>query len=336
MLLLSPTIPQFKANLHSHSTRSDGRLSPEAMKAAYREQGYAILAVTDHESPMDHSALNDANFLMLTGYEAYIRPDKNAAYDIFAPEVHLNLIARDPHNRTLIGYDPPFCKYLSRDEQEALPKSALIGPRAYTTDYINAFIRDANKHGYLVFYNHPVWSMESEERILSYDGVVSMEMFNGNSDSKNHLEYNGALYNALLRNGKRWFVHGADDNHNTHPFTDPRNDSFRAATMILCEDLTYDAVIRAIENGDMYATEGPRFNELRIDGDQLTVRCSEAMHITCHNGSKRPPMACANNGEVLTQATFTVDPRSPFVRISITDRDGRRADTRAYFPEEWA
>ena len=40
--------PQYKANLHSHSTLSDGCLTPEEMAAAYREQGYSILAITDH------------------------------------------------------------------------------------------------------------------------------------------------------------------------------------------------------------------------------------------------------------------------------------------------
>ncbi len=335
MLLISPHIRQFKANLHSHSTFSDGRLTPEALKEAYRAHGYRILAITDHESPRDHTALSDDDILMLTGYEAYIRPDKNAAYDIFAPEVHLNLIARDPHNHTLIGYNAPYCKYLTAQEQDALPKSELTQTREYTAAYVNAFIRDAASHGYLVFYNHPVWSMEDEERIQSYDGIVSMEMFNGNSDSKNHLEYNAALYHALLRRGKRWFVHGADDNHNVHPFGDPACDSFRGATMILCDTLSYDAVIAAIERGDMYATEGPTVDELRIDGDRLYVRCSPATVITCHNGSKRPPSVCMRAGETVTEAVFPMDPRSPFVRVSIVDADGKRAETRAYFPEEW-
>jgi len=335
MVLISDQIRQYKANLHCHSTLSDGRLTPEELKDAYRAHGYQILAITDHESPRNHSELNGPDFLTLTGYEAYIRPDKQAAYDIFAPEVHLNLIARRPDTVTLIGYHPPYCKYLTAEQQQALEKSALCGERDYSAEYINRFIREANACDYLVFYNHPVWSMESEERILSYEGIVSMEMVNGNSDSRNHLEYNGHLYNTLLRHGKRWFVHGADDNHNVHPFSAPENDSFRAATMILCEELRYDAVMEAIAHGAMYATEGPRFEELRIEGDKLYVRCSEVAVITCHNGSKRPPSLCAEDGGTVTEATFSIDPRSPFVRVSVCDRQGKRADTRAYFPEEW-
>src|SRR5689334_277988 len=38
----------YRGNLHTHSTRSDGRQAPEAVIAAYREQGYDFLALTDH------------------------------------------------------------------------------------------------------------------------------------------------------------------------------------------------------------------------------------------------------------------------------------------------
>ena len=38
----------YKGNLHTHSTNSDGRLSPEEVIGLYREEGYDFLALTDH------------------------------------------------------------------------------------------------------------------------------------------------------------------------------------------------------------------------------------------------------------------------------------------------
>ena len=35
---ISPDLPQFKANLHSHSNLSDGKLTPEAMAEAYKSR----------------------------------------------------------------------------------------------------------------------------------------------------------------------------------------------------------------------------------------------------------------------------------------------------------
>ena len=58
-----------KGNLHSHSTRSDGKLTPEEMKNLYKSRGYSILCCTDHEIMIGHHDLTDDDFLMLTGFE---------------------------------------------------------------------------------------------------------------------------------------------------------------------------------------------------------------------------------------------------------------------------
>ena len=48
MILLDSAKPFYKANFHLHTTNSDGRRSPEEVIALYREQGYDVLAITDH------------------------------------------------------------------------------------------------------------------------------------------------------------------------------------------------------------------------------------------------------------------------------------------------
>ena len=81
MYLISPYKKQFKANLHCHSVISDGKLTPEQLKNAYKENGYSVLAITDHEVPCSHQEISDSEFLMLTGYETYIRPNPDCRYD---------------------------------------------------------------------------------------------------------------------------------------------------------------------------------------------------------------------------------------------------------------
>ena len=39
----------YKANLHCHSTNSDGKATPEQLKEEYMKQGYSVIAYTDHE-----------------------------------------------------------------------------------------------------------------------------------------------------------------------------------------------------------------------------------------------------------------------------------------------
>ena len=334
MYLICPDVPQFKANLHCHSIHSDGRLTPQVLKNAYKSRGYQILAITDHECPMTHTDLSEPDFLMLTGYEAHIRPNATGRYDAYQSEIHMNLFARDPQNTTLICCDPRYSKYLSPEQLAAVPKAGSSRPREYTTQYINEFIQTAKDNGYIVSYNHPVWSMESQERIISYEGFFSMEIVNYGSYIINNMEYNGPLYDQLLRSGKRLYVHAGDDDHNYVPLEDPKSDSFGAATMILADKLTYDAVFSAMEKGRMYATTGPTFREISFDGETVHVVCSEVLAIYCHFGSKAPVHARAIQGQSLTCADLQVDKNCRYIRISIVDQYGRHADTRAFFRDE--
>jgi len=334
--LICPDHKQYKANLHCHSHLSDGHLSPEALKELYKSHGYDILAITDHERPRCHQHLADPDFLMITGYECYIRPDKNARYNPYSEEVHLNLFARNPQNTIMICYNEPFCKYLIRDNAlgEIVSRAGSERPREYTAEYIDEYIRTAKENGYIVAYNHPYWSMEDEAMLLAHEGCFSMEICNYGSYVMNGLEYCGAQYDKLLYHGKRIFCHGADDNHNEYPVDHPHNDSFGAFTMIMPQEFTYDGVISAMENGQMYASMGPVFKEVSIEGDRLHVECSDVAHIFLYNGGKKPGRAHAAPGESLTSADFVIDKRARYVRVSIKDAQGRWADTRGFFRDE--
>ena len=46
--VLLPETGYYKANLHCHTTIFDGKLTPEETKRVYQEQGYSIIAFTDH------------------------------------------------------------------------------------------------------------------------------------------------------------------------------------------------------------------------------------------------------------------------------------------------
>lgn len=71
----------YKANLHAHTTLSDGCLSPEEVKEAYRAKGYSVLAFTDHEALIDHADLCDDTFIALNGYETAVKSKKRRTDD---------------------------------------------------------------------------------------------------------------------------------------------------------------------------------------------------------------------------------------------------------------
>lgn len=334
MQYISPESSQFKANLHSHSCLSDGTLTPEAMVSAYKERGYSILAITDHEAPYDHSDLSSEDFLLLTGYEIYVRPSPKCEFDAFKPEIHVNLLAKEPHNTAFVAFDPNFCKYMPMEVAAGREKRGNIGPRRYEREYIRSVIHEAVKAGYLVTYNHPNWSMEEPEEILHYDGFFSLEIFNTGSQTINGHESNIGLYDRLLRHGMRPFVHGADDNHNKHPFDHVLNDSFGAWTMIMARELSYGAVIEALEKGDFYASTGPAITELSFEGGEVLLRCSDAQRVIMNISPKRAVNACAEPGGVINEARFQIPDYAPYVYFTVMAADGRSAHTRAFTREE--
>ena len=157
MYLLPNTKKQYKANLHTHSTYSDGILTPEELKEKYKGEGYAILAITDHELCLDHSDLNDDDFLTLTSYEIATNTPNS---DRFTKKTyHMNLISKDPKNTKQVFFHPD---QLGR-RKDLYEEVECDGykEREYSVECMNAVIKEANENGYLVSYNHPTWSMQN-------------------------------------------------------------------------------------------------------------------------------------------------------------------------------
>lgn len=57
----------YKGNLHTHTTLSDGRISPEEAIRVYRERGYSFLAITDHK--IFYPGAEEDGFVLLGGTE---------------------------------------------------------------------------------------------------------------------------------------------------------------------------------------------------------------------------------------------------------------------------
>jgi len=61
----------YKASLHAHTTLSDGDSNLPALATKYRQLGYQVLAVTDHEKSNDVNGFSDSSFLLINGMETH-------------------------------------------------------------------------------------------------------------------------------------------------------------------------------------------------------------------------------------------------------------------------
>ena len=94
----------YKANLHCHTTVSDGKRTPEEIKELYMRNGYSIVAYTDHEVLIpQHEKLSDEHFLALNAHELELIEPGNGREHKERQRCHLCIIALEPDNITQVS-----------------------------------------------------------------------------------------------------------------------------------------------------------------------------------------------------------------------------------------
>ncbi len=333
-ILLDPNKKYFKANLHCHSTYSDGKASVETLKEEYKKRGYSIVAFTDHEFVVDNSRLDDDEFLTITSCEVAIKEFSNQSTlkNLHMRVCHLNFYALDQHNTLTPCYASVYNHFAS-EENKPLIRFDGEYERRYSTDGINEMIRIANERGFIVSYNHPTWSLENATDYLGYENLFAVEIYNHSCVHLGLLDDEHAL-DDFLRAGKKLFCTAADDNHNGKGFQAPYTDSFGGWVWINAEKLDYATIMNALQRGDFYASTGPQIFSLIQDGDVVKVQTSPCRKISLSTKSRRAQTVFAEPNNTLDSAEFTLSPTDGYFRIRVVDEQGNTAYSQAYFLNE--
>ena len=331
--LISDSGNFYKANLHCHSTISDGRLTPEQLKKAYMEHGYSILAYTDHDALIGHNDLTDENFLALNGFEVEITEGMGD----MGKDCHICFVALKPDNLIQPCYHRTEYMYTNEKnyrDQVLFDESKPDFERIYSPECISQMMKEGRDNGFFVTYNHPTWSMETYNEYSKYEHMHAMEICNYGCVAYGWPEYNEKEYDEMLRCGKRIFCISADDNHNCHPPQSRHYDSFGGFIMVKAERLEYKTVTDALLAGNFYASQGPEIYDLWLEDEKLYITCSNASSIVLGTGRRRVKAVYRENGEALTKACFDIKKEDIYVRITVTDHSGLHANNNAYFTDE--
>lgn len=322
---------QYKANLHTHTTVSDGTSTPEQVKEFYKAHGYSIIAFTDHEVLVEHSDLNDENFLSITGCE-YANTDVNDKQWHFKTTCHLNFLAKQSDNTTQICYNPaPLKKFVDDEYIKNVKYHGEIFEREHTVECVNHVIAEANKHGFLVAMNHPWWSMEGFNIFSQYEGCFAVEVFNTACASMDGFyEFNPFIYDELLRMGKKVFPIAADDMHHLKADGKFEPEALGGFNMISSPSLSYSDVMTAIENGDFYASTGPIINEIYVEDGTLILEVEPCSAVFFRTVSRHGKYVYNPDGSTVTRASFRFRENDEYVYASVKSADGKWAITRAY------
>lgn len=319
----------YKANLHCHTTVSDGAWTPEEVKKKYMERGYSVIAYTDHDVMIPHPELADENFLPLNAYEMEINEPKDPENPRKRKTCHLCFIAKSPKiTRQVCWHREKYAAIGNAKDYHHLVDFDSSLPdyeREYTHECINDMIKKGREAGFFVTYNHPTWSLESYPQYIGYEGMNAMEICNYSCLAVGFNDYNPRVYDDILSSGKRIFCIAADDNHNKD------EDSFGGFTVIKAENLEYECITSALEAGNFYASQGPEIKELWYEDGKIHITCSPVAKIFFNTGGRNAKLAEAKNGESITEAEFDVKPEYGYVRLTVVDREGYPANTNAYF-----
>lgn len=319
--LLPEGLHFYKANLHCHSTYSDGKFTPERLKEEYSKRGYQIIAFTDHNVYRNHSALNDDNFLALAAMEADINAviPEGSSWGMM-PTYHINFFDTKPDYRV--------------DEKLALKQPE----QNYNLGFVNEYVKSMKDLGFIACYNHPYWSMQNYDDFKGLKGFWAMEVYNHGCQGDGLYGYHPQAYDEMLRTGQHLCCVAADDNHNREPFESGLFDSFGGYVMIAAKELTYSCVIDALKQGRFYScvapdghSEAPEIYSLTMDDNTLSIKCSPCDKIFVKTKSRNCYRAAANYGEVLTEAKFEIDPSEEYIHVEINDGHGRHTHTNAVY-----
>ncbi|MBQ2841298.1 MAG: PHP domain-containing protein [Oscillospiraceae bacterium] len=331
----------YKANLHCHSTVSDGRWTPEEIKERYMEKGYSVVAYTDHNIMYPHNGLCDESFVALNGVEFGVNnivdgKPKNK----FRKNCDLCMIALSSENifqpcwnkeeNVPASWDAAAAKIMDKHlAMCSFDESRPSFKMRYDPSVINAMIDEGRNCGFFVTHNHPTWSREEYSDYIKYENMHAMEIYNNDSASIGHDEHNAKIYDEQLKAGKRLYCIATDDNHNKPE----KPDSFGGFTMIKAERLEYSTITDALLKGNFYASEGPIIESLYFEDGKVYISTAPAQAIFITKPGKNVAVKKAEEN-FIDNACFEIEDDDIYFFITVVGEDGKKGYTNAYFTED--
>ena len=329
----------YKANLHVHTDISDGAITPEEAKEGYKSHGYSVLAYTDHEVFVPHNDLTDGDFLAINAVELAINDNWPGGFK-FNKTYHLNLYARS-QDKTECCCSTGESIFLEKSKAYA-SEQTLNNPyrKFHSVRAINDLIERATSDGFMVCYNHPVWSLHNYSDYSGLKGLWGIEVYNTASARGGYVD-TVQPFEDLLREGACPIPVAADDAHRLN------GNAYGGWTMIKSETLDYDNIIASLERGDCYSSTGPEIKELYIENGVVHMNVSDAVFVFLATDKRYTKSQHGTDDKPIREIAFDISdflaeaeqinfcrPSPAWIRLSVKDKSGNTAWTRAYRVDE--
>ena len=296
------SIKMLKGALHSHSTRSDGVDPPEHKIKFHYDRGYDFMALSDH------SVYN-------------MRSD-------YCPDIPMTIIpgteaGADVNVQGYRCYDTLCLGPLDQSTQPYEQDQRLSSPKYFETikeyqEFLDAF----HKNGMITCICHPQRSFTPPRFLDEIKGHFAMEIYNSGSDIEHDFDADAVYWDELLDKGLRLYGIAADDDHGDYY-------SCYGWVMVKAEN-NVSSILAALNNGEFYSSCGPEIYDFYVEDNKVVIDCSPVDTIYLHC-AKHPNDRVFKPGGTVTHGEFRIDDSFPYVRLSIMDKDGKKAWTNPIF-----
>ena len=295
-----------KGGLHTHTTRSDGKGTPEEVIRYHYDHGYDFLALTDHRVYNYINYAPDVPITVIPGMEFDNTFDRVQGFRTF------HTVCLGPLKEDGNGY-----------EQDQKLESGKAASQEEYQPYLDEIHRNRN----ITVYCHPEWSSTPTRFFEKLEGNFAMEIWNSGGAIEMDMDTDAAYWDDMLGLGKRIYGVAADDGH-------AMRHHCNGWVMVNAEN-NVNAILAALQEGKFYSSCGPEIYDFYVEDNKAVVECSAAVKVRFHS-DKHPTRIVRSADGTLTRAEFSLENKTgavtyDYIRAVVIDSEGRKAWTNPIF-----
>ena len=299
------TEKMLKGGLHCHTTRSDGRGTPEEVIRYHYDHGYDFLAITDHRKYNFTNFAPEVPIIIIPGMEFDNYIERVKGFRCF------HTVCIGPAKEDGNGYD-----------QDECPASGT----AQNQEEYQRYLDDIHAKGNLTIYCHPQWSSTPARYFENQQGNIAMEIWNSGCAMENDMDTDAAYWDELLGKGKVIYGVATDDGHAMYQHCN-------GWVMVRAEN-NINAILNALKNGAFYSSCGPEIYNFCIEDGKAIVECSPVAKIRFHS-DMHPTRVFKSEDGTMTKAEVILPTKeinaNKYIRATVIDKDGKYAWTNPIF-----
>ena len=295
-----------KGALHCHTTRSDGRGTPEEVIRYHYQHGYDFLAITDHRNYNLKNYAPDVPITIIPGMEFDSHIEWKNGFRCF--------------HTVCLG--PVTGNGFEQDQQ-------LESGKASNQEEYQPYLDDIHAKGNLTIYCHPEWSSTPARYFENQKGNIAMEIWNSGCALNCDMDTDAAYWDEILGQGKVLYGVATDDGH-------AMNEHCNGWVMVRAEN-NVNAILEALKAGEFYSSCGPEIYNFYVEDGKAVVECSPVAKIRFHSDKNPTRIVRSTDGTMMRAEIDLADTwwassgEYKYVRATVIDKNGKYAWTNPIF-----